>query len=493
MRSARWRLLLLLVATACARPALGPVPAREDRASLRRAIDSLLAAPETRHARWGVLIVDPARGDTLYSHDAGKLLVPASNMKILTSAVALDALGPDYRYRTPLLAGGPVRDGTLHGDLFVAGRGDPSVSDRLSGDAMLPLRALADSLRARGITRITGRVLAFGDAFPDATAGFGWAWEDLETSSGAVVDELLFNEGISEVFVVAGSSPGEAPRARTGPAAGYPRLRVTAVTTARGTGRDSVAQLDAVKDTLRGEVVISGKIPMGDTVTLVVTHSNPSEAFRAALREAFKNAGVAVGDSLLPPAAPRDTLVVLESPPLSDILAAFMKPSQNQIGEMLLKTVALVRTDTGTARAGRRIVGERLLAWGVPRDGFLVYDGSGLSRRNFVSPETVVRVLDAMRLGPHATVYFDAFPVAGVDGTLRGRMRGTLADANVRGKTGTLGNVRALSGYVTAADGRQLIFSIIANNYLVPTDYITRIQDVIAARLARLREARSGN
>jgi D-alanyl-D-alanine carboxypeptidase/D-alanyl-D-alanine-endopeptidase (penicillin-binding protein 4) len=491
MRSGRCRLLIVLAVAACARPALAPSPVHYDRTSLRRAVDSLLAAPETRHARWGVLIVDPERGDTLYSRDAGKLLVPASNMKILTSAVALDVLGPDFRYRTPFLARGAIKDGVLNGDLLVVGRGDPSVSDRLSGDAMLPLRAAAGSLRSRGIKRIAGRILPHGDAFPDANAGFGWAWEDFETSSGAVVDELLFNEGISELVVAAGMAPGDTARVRATPARSVPRLRVTALTTARS-GRDSVARLDAVKDTLRGDVVVTGTIPVGDTAVLVVTHRDPTEAFLSAFREAILDSGIAVGDSVLPPVGPIDTLFVLESPPLTGILAAFLKPSQNQIGEMLLKSVALARTDTGTARVGRRIVSERLVAWGAPRDGFLVYDGSGLSRRNLVSPETIAHVLDAMRRGPHSMAYYDALPIAGVDGTLRGRMRSTVAEANARGKTGTLGNVRSLSGYVTTADGRQLIFSVIANNYLTPTDYITRVQDAITVRLAQLWESRAG-
>src|SRR5688572_12557421 len=129
MRSARWRLLLAFAVTGCARGAIAPVPARDDRATLRYVIDSLLAAPETRHARWGVLVVDPERVDTLYSRDAGKLFVPASNMKIVTSAVALDALGPDFRFSTPFYYRGGVTNGRLHGDLLVVGRGDPTISD----------------------------------------------------------------------------------------------------------------------------------------------------------------------------------------------------------------------------------------------------------------------------------------------------------------------------------------------------------------------------
>lgn len=446
----------------------------------------MLAAREVRQARWSILIVDPAKGDTLYSRDAGKLMVPASNMKILTAAVALDALGPEFQFETVVLSRGTRADSVIRGDLLVAGRGDPGVSDRVAGDAMIPLRAIADSLWDRGVRRIVGRVAAHGNAFPDANAGFGWAWEDFETSSGAFVDELLFNEGVSDVQVWAGSQPGEPVRVKTSPAASFPRVRVEASTIARGTGRDSVAQLDVVKDTARGEMVVTGTIPAGDSTTLIATHSDPAGAYIAALREALTERGIAVLDSAISDTS-IDTLFRMRSQPLPAILAAFMKPSQNQIGEMLLKTVALQKTDTGTARVGRRLVGERLRAWGAEPDGFLVYDGSGLSRRNLISAETVVHVLDAMRQSPHFTVYFDAFPVAGVDGTVRGRMRGTAAEANLRGKTGTLGNVRSLSGYVTTASGRQLLFSVLCNNYTVPTDYITRVQDVIGARLAAMR------
>lgn len=485
---ATWRLVVLGVTAGCARTALAPSPSLDERASLRHVLDSMMAAPATRHARWGVLIVDPERADTLYSRDAGKLLVPASNMKIVTAAIALDALGPDFTFSTPFLARGELRADTLRGDLLVAGRGDPSVSDNMAGDAMLPLRAVADSLRARGVRHVRGRVLPAGDAFPDANAGFGWQLEDLDFAYGAVVDELLFNEGFSEIMVTGAQRPGDAPVVRTSPARTFPRVRIEAKTTPRGVGRDSVAQLDAVKDTLRGDVVLTGTIPTADTTTLVVTHRDPTEAYIAALREALADRGITVGgDSVMAASVRVDTLFVAKSPPLSQILASFMKPSQNQIGEMLFKSVALLRADTGSALVARRVFSERLRSWGAEPDGFFIADGSGLSRRDLVSPETIVRVLDAMRRSPHFETYYDAFPVAGVDGTLRSRMRSTPAEANVRGKTGTLGNVRSLSGYVTTAGGRQLIFSVLSNNYLTSTDYISRVQDTIAVRLTRLR------
>ena len=448
----------------------------------------MIAVPALRTARWGILIVDPDRGDTIYARDAAKLFVPASNQKILTAAITLDAFGPAHHFRTVFL-GGPVRDGMLLSDLVVVGGGDPAVSDHVAGDAMLPLLLVADSLWARGVRSIRGGVRSAGNAFPDANAGFGWVLDDLEEPYSAVVDELLFNEGYADIRVRGGARAGDPVVATPAPARTVPRLRVTATTVERA-GGDTVARLSAVKDSVTWEVVVSGTIPAGDSAVLQATHHDPAVAYVSALREALVARGITVQDSAGAPAAPTDTLVVLASPPLERILQFFMKPSQNQIGEMLFKSLALAKTDTGAARVARRLYGERLRAWGAPPDGFLVFDGSGLSRRNMVSPETIVRVLDAMRRSPMFQSYYDAFPVAGVDGTVRGRMRGTVGEGNVRAKTGTLGNVRSLSGYVTTAGGQMLLFSILCNNYVVGTDHISRVQDSIAVRAARLRVTR---
>ena len=486
MRIVRSSVLAVFVCVACTRASTAPSPVRLERAPLQRTIDSLLSLPETRQARWGVLVVDPEAGDTIYSRDAGKLFVPASNMKIITSAVALAVLGSDFRYATPILGSGPVRTGVLDGDLLVVGRGDPTVSDNAAGDAMLPLRVLADSLWAHGLRRVRGRVLASGNAFPDANAGAGWSWDDLDESYGALTDELLFNEGFSVVQVTGAAQAGAPPSVRTRPAATFPRVRVEARTVERR-GADTVAHLTLVKDTVRGDVVVGGTVPVGDSASLEVTHADPDAAFIAALREALAYRGVVVNDSAVTAGTTTDTLATLRSPPLSAILRDFLKPSQNQIGEMLFKTIALQRGDTGSERIARRLITDQLRLWGVRDDGVVVADGSGLSRMDLVSPETIVRVLDAMRRAPTFGVYRDALPLAGFDGTLASRMRGTRADANVRGKTGTLTGVRSLSGYITTLDGRLLIFSMLCNNYTVPTAFITRVQDAIAARLASLR------
>jgi D-alanyl-D-alanine carboxypeptidase/D-alanyl-D-alanine-endopeptidase (penicillin-binding protein 4) len=427
----------LLVAVACAgqtQPAtLAPTAATA--AALRPFADSLIGDRMFRSANWGALVVDPLTGDTLYSHNAGKLFMPASNEKLLTGATALAQLGPNFRFVTRFATNGVVHDSTLEGDLIVIGRGDPTFSDSMrTGDYRNAFRDMADSLRARGIRRIRGSLRRAGDAFPDSTYGFGWQVDDLATPSGAVIDELFLNEGL------------------------LPANR------ARASG-----------DTAAGPIVIR----------------DPAAAFLGALAAALAerhivldggaDARIALADSALRP------LFDLHSVPLSMILPRMLKPSQNQIAEILFKTLALENTGVGTADSARRVVERQLLAWGALPDGFAVRDGSGMSRHDYVTPETIVRVLDTMRTRADFQSWYDALPVAGVDGTLATRMNRTAAERNVHAKTGTVDKTRSLSGYVSMADGRLLIFSFLCNNFSVPNREVDRVQEAMLVLLASSR------
>ncbi len=432
-------LSLTLCAAACGgrihASALGPTDSRE---SLRLFADSLIGDPMFRSANWGALIVDPLSHDTLFSHNAGKLFVPASNEKLLTGATALTQLGPDFRFITRFATNGTVRNGALEGDLMVIGRGDPTFSDSMrAGDYRNAFRDMADSLAAHGIHRIIGSLRRGGDAFPDSTYGFGWAVDDLGTPSGAVIDELFLNEGI----LPAGSGRSYGVNA----------------------GRNFVIR-------------------------------DPAAAFLSALADGLTERGISYSGSIDPHTPVADAglnpIFELKSAPLSAILARMAKPSQNQIAEILYKTLALEKTGVGTADGGRRIVERQLTAWGALPDGFAVRDGSGMSRRDMVTPETIVHLLDAMRTGPNFQVWYAALPIAGVDGTIGARMKGTPAENNVHAKTGTLDKVRSLSGYVTSADGRMLEFSFLCNNFVVPTREVDRVGEAILARIA---SARIGN
>jgi len=484
-----------------ARAATGVSPSGSAKNALHATIDSLVNAPQFRNAHWGVLIVDPTSGDTLYSHNAGKLFMPASNMKLLTSSTALVQLGPDFRYRTTIAARGTVQGGVLDGDLLVFGRGDPTVSDHMRGDAMRPLTDVADSLIARGIHRVTGQVIDAGNAFPGSVFGFGWTYDDFEDDYSAPIDELLFNEGVSTIVVRGGAAPGDPVSVTTLPARTFPRVRSLATTVAAGAEqasdgatstngrrRATATRIDVTKDSAFGGFVLTGQVQVSDSVNVTVTHHDPDEAYVEALTEALRARGTTVDGAIRSDSgmARVDTLLVMQSLPLSDILPALMKPSQNQIAEILLRTLALERTGVGTPDSGRAVVVRQLLSWGADSGGYIVRDGSGLSRYDYVSPETIVRVLNAMRQSPSFQVFYTSLPIAGVDGTIRTRMRGTKAEGNLHAKTGTVAQARSLSGYVTTADGRLLLFSMLCNNFTTPVAEVTRVQDVIGAALASL-------
>lgn len=471
-----------------------PQPLLSTRAALRQFIDSLADAPEFRSAQWGLLVVDPVRGDTLYSRNADKLFMPASNQKLLTASTALTQLGPEHRWPTTLLARGPVRNGVLEGDLVVRGTGDPSVSTSMFNDALIPLRALADSLRAHGVSHVRGRVVAAPSPFTDSPLGFGWSWDDLDEPYSAGVDALYFNEGFTQVVVYGGATAGDSVRAITRPATSYPTLIVHARTVARAaaaaSAADSLAARPAIvvgQDSSRTGMLVSGTIAAGDSTIAEVAFRDYAGAYLGAFREALRNEGVVVDGMATDTTAHLDSLTGMMSPPLRQILPYFAKPSQNQIGELLFKTLALEKTGVGTADSAQQVVSRQLLAWGAAPDGFAVRDGSGLSRHDFVSPRTIVDVLDAMRRSPDFKIFYDALPIAGVDGTIRNRMRGTPAAGNVHAKTGTLDKVRSLSGYVTTADGHMLLFSALNNNYVVPTRRVDQVTDALSVRLATLR------
>ncbi|HEY4132632.1 MAG TPA: D-alanyl-D-alanine carboxypeptidase/D-alanyl-D-alanine-endopeptidase [Gemmatimonadaceae bacterium] len=457
---------------------------------LRAFVDSLTDAPEFSNAHWGILIVDPESHDTLYSRNAGKLFMPASNMKILTSSTALTQLGPNFRYRTGFAARGTVSNGTLNGDLLVIGRGDPSVSDHMLHDAMIPLRGIADSLAARGIHSITGRVVPAGNAFPGDVFGYGWTYDDFEASYSAPIDELLFNEGFSVLHVRGGDTPGAPVQVTTSPARTFPRVRVLATTggtAAEGQRRRRNDGLRVRKDSTTWDIIVEGQIPPRDTTTIEVTHHDPDQAYVAAVAEVLTDKGITIGGSPSDTTARVDTLVTLSSPPLSEILKALLKPSQNQIAEMLFRTIALQKYGEGRTDSAAAVIKAQIGAWGAVPNESVIRDGSGLSRYDYISPNTVVRILDGMRKAPTFNVYYDALPIAGVDGTIRNRMKGTPAENNVHAKTGSVALSRSLSGYVTSADKRMLIFSFLSNNWTTPVASVEHVQDAIATRLASMR------
>jgi D-alanyl-D-alanine carboxypeptidase/D-alanyl-D-alanine-endopeptidase (penicillin-binding protein 4) len=468
-------------------PAAAPKMAGRVRA-LQHDLDAILAAPSLDRGYWGVLVKSLKTDETLYARNARKLMMPASNMKIVTLAAAAERLGWNYAYETTILAAGAISAGVLDGDLVVVGAGDPSLMDA----AAQPLFARwAEQFKATGISTISGRIIGDDSTFEDGPLGMGWSWDDLPDGYAAGVGALQFNENMARVTLTPGAAVGDPASVTVTPDAGL--VVHNRLTTGAAASEESIRT-----HRLPGsaQLELQGSLPVGSAPSVhTVSVDDPTLFFVTALRTALINHGIdvrgpAVDIDDVTDAPSRDEsvqLVSYRSPPLSTLAIRLMKGSQNQYAETLLRTIG-VAAGTPTAAMGAATTGAVLKEWGLAEGGWILRDGSGLSRYNYVTPETLVAILAHIDHDETLRSPFEAsLPVAGKDGTLASRMKGTPAEGNARAKTGSMANVRALSGYVTTADGEPLVFSILANNFETAAEVVTKAADAIVIRLAELK------
>jgi D-alanyl-D-alanine carboxypeptidase/D-alanyl-D-alanine-endopeptidase (penicillin-binding protein 4) len=463
--------------------ALLAAPVRAQETRLGQAITALLLRLGP-HAITAVRVVSLDRGEVLYERNADLSLNPASNMKLLTSATALAKLGPEYRFTTRVLASArPDADGTVAGDLALQGGGDPVLETE-------GLQKLADGVKAAGIRKVTGSLKVDDYRFDTERLGAGWNWDDEPFSYSAQISALAVNRNVLHVDVSPGGAPGDPPVVRVRPLEGYARVVVDAATGERGSG----TEIRIGRERARNEIRVSGSIAV-DAAPLKareVTMEEPELLAGALFLKLLSERGVQVGSSVARAPASRDAVLVaaLQSPPLKGIVALENKPSDNLIAETLLKELGYACKKSGTAESGGQVVEGWLKELGIDTGGLRVSDGSGLGRRNLVTARLMSDLLAKADRQPWREAFINSLPVAGVDGTLRSRMKDSLAERNVRAKTGTISRVSALSGYVTTAGGERLAFSILLNNFPGPTsgsDGAKRVEDGIAVALAAWR------
>ena len=451
------------------------------------------------NAWWGVHIVDLSNGEVIYSHNAGKSFIPASNTKLYTSAAALDQLGPDYVYTTRLYHDGTVENGVLKGNLIVRGSGDPTIGFRPDQDDPTALfRAWADSLLRRGITRIEGDLIGDDDLFADDAIGYEWSQADLLYYYGAEISALSFNDNVVS-FSIASRAPGEAGTVSWEPlSTSYVEVQNATVTGPDGSRLDE----GYYREPGTNRFVLSSQVPPGFTDEEDLAIHNPTLYFTHILRETLVDEGISVTgvarDIDVLPLKPSYSdgqlglLAVHDSPPLDSIAAWVNKDSNNLYAEMMLRTLGAVRplpgsdAEAGSAAMGLDVAYETFGAAGVDTSRLHLVDGSGLSRHNLVTPEMTVQLLRYMDGHPRPEVreaFLESLPIGGVDGTLENRYRGTPAETHVLAKTGTVSHASTLSGYVTGATGRRFAFSLMCNHYTVPTRVVRAVQDRVVNHL----------
>ncbi|MBI2375234.1 MAG: D-alanyl-D-alanine carboxypeptidase/D-alanyl-D-alanine-endopeptidase [Deltaproteobacteria bacterium] len=460
------------------------LPARADEPdTLTRTLKEILRSPELEGVSVGVHVRSVSDGRTIFERDGSRLLNPASNVKLVTSALALSHLGPAYRFRTLVYRDGSIRNGALQGNLYVKGFGDPTLtSENLFG--------IINEIALSGIQRLQGSIVVDDTFFDAVTDGPGWDQEASDRSYAPAIGALAVNYGTFTVRVLPGESVGAPARVVLWP--DVPSLEVaSSVTTRAGGSRSRLWIGTSVRDdggvlaTIRGAVA-AGE-PLGEEIYRRV--NQPGIYAGQTIKRMLELRGVSVEGTIKLAAVPRQNVVLVAShvsEPLGSIVSTLNKHSSNFIAEMILKTVAAeLRGSPGTWQKGAELMTEFLVGLGLPAGSFVLENGSGLNDVNRMSPEQLTLLLRAMHRQPEiANEYAASLAVAGSSGTITSRFADSPAEGRLRAKTGSLTGVSALSGYVTTRDDQLLAFSIMMNGYEGRARLMWKVQDRIGAALA---------
>jgi len=481
-------------------------PQPETLESLQARLAAHVSQPRYTAAAWGVKVVSLDTGITVFESNANKYFSPASNTKLYTAALALDRLKADFRIRTSLYATTrPDADGRLKSDLIVYGRGDPSIAASWNeGDYFRGLESIVDALAGAGVKQIEGDLVGDESYFVGPPFGSGWEWDDLQWYYGAEVSSLSINDNSVDLFVTPAERAGIPCKITTGPQTSHVTIMNRTQTVPKGTQ----SRISVYRPVGANVIYVSGSLGVGDRgYTGYVAVSNPAALFISMFKDALARRGITVKgrtrtvDAKYREILPLDMKKVVElgsiqSPPLSEIARKMLKPSQNLYAQLLLLQVGanywkseISNLKSGISNskpqsssqssnatqpeepdyetmeeAGVDALNSFLEAAGIRKGDVMIEEGSGLSRRNIITPAATVELLKFMSRHPVADLYRESLPIAGVDGTLEKRMRETPAARNVHAKTGSLRYVYTLSGYVTTAAGERLAFSILVNN-----------------------------
>ena len=491
---------------------------------LQEEIDQIVSTPPLDQVNWGIRIVDPERGQILYSRHAHLKFIPASNMKLLSTATALSLLGPDYRYQTEFFGVGSFEEGgrVLDGDLLLRAGGDPTLSQRFYPSAEAPLDSLAEGLWAAGVQTVTGSLVVDVSTWDSTSVPGSWMVQNLSGTSGATGGAFSIAEGVLTVEITAGEEEGSPAHARWWPYLGDESISVEFVTVHPDSSTRG-RSIEYLPESRRLE--LGGKIRVGEVDTIRVSQRDPVRLASAALVRALARRGIEIqggtriawdlGEPVGPgscttgrrpgskatPVIPLQNLETSEaplqecldatritgltSPRMSEVVQAILEPSQNWMTEQLVRTLGSELGQEGSWREGFRIEQEFLTQEvGVDSLDIIFRDGSGMSTQNLVTPRAIVRILDYMRASSNSGIFRNALASPGEEeSTLRNRL--SSLESRIFGKTGTLTHVTSLSGYVFTDSGRELIFSILTNGSGLSSGVVRAGIDRVTEAIAR--------
>lgn len=440
-------------------------------------VDAIANRPEFSRSRWGILIQPLSSTATLYSRDAQKYFIPASNVKLLTTAAALQKLGADFRIKTSVYSG-------ENGSLYVAGRGDPSIAEA-------QLKSLAQQLKQRGISQVN-QLIGDDSYFQGSAVNPNWEWEDAQAGYGAPINSLIFNQNAIELLL----SPQELGQPlkvtfAEPKLANQWQIQNNSITVAQNESEF----IEVGREFDRPAIRVSGQLKVGaESESAYVAVVNPANNFLQHFQQVLAAEGIPVKKALVASVSGNfnQELATVESPPLAELVRKTNRESNNLYAEVLLRLLGKVtdkmpQQQEDTDEIGLKELKTALTQLGVNPNSYILADGSGLSRHNLISPEALVQTLRFMANSPAASIYRQSLPIAGESGTLKNRLNNTPNRVILQAKTGTLSGVSALSGYIEVPDYEPLVFSIIVNQSDLSAASMRSATDEIVLLLNRLR------
>jgi PBP4 family serine-type D-alanyl-D-alanine carboxypeptidase len=451
-------------------------------------VDSLLSQNALVGSSWSLLFYAPDRDKVIAQYDPDRLLAPASTAKAITSAVAIDRLGPDYQFETSFYTSKPLSaSGILDGELVIFAGGDPSMETAADDSLHAPwMKNIADSLFARGLRELNGGIRLALNGYRLECAPSSWEIGDIKEGFAPAVDGFGFNGNVCHMTILPGDDVGDPAEIKLNPE--YSPLKVNS---SIQTGEPSSWNwVDYYITPCHNEITISGGIAADDDGEFIwMPIQNPAGYFGAALKEALTDKGIKVSGEII---IDRDGVskndyrtpfYVHRSAPLIKTLALMNKKSDNYSAEYILRALGMNRLGSGSSEAGIRAIESFMSEHKIDDREIQLLDGCGLARRNLCSARGLVSVMTVMNRSKYADAYKYTLSHSGMDGTLSGRMGSQKLAGRVRAKTGTITYVSSLAGYLTLASGEDVAFAMICNNFRTSRHLIRRVQDQIIERI----------
>ena len=478
------------------REIIRPSPLQE----LKNDLDALLDNPDFSNANVGVAVLSLESGEYFYRKNENKNFIPASTQKLITTAAALEFLGPDFRFYTNLYLDGEIQEnGEFLGNIIIRGSGDPTLSEYFTDEPSEIIQEWVDVLDSLGITSIRGNIIGDDSYFDDHYYAPGWSWDDMTYPYSSQVNAISFYDNKIDLHVFPGDSLNPVASVSMFPENTYVQI----INNVRTAQHGEASEIGIIREARTNIIELYGNIARDTSVRdyrmdLAVTIHNPTRFILNLFKNSLERRQIRFRGALFDindwhekiRYVDMNPVHVRESKPVAEIIGITNRESHNLCADILLKTIGKETRGEGSFSAGTEQLENFCMMSGINTDNIKLVDGSGLSRYNLMSPAYQIALLSAVYRSPYSDYFINSLARPGENGTLERRMTRSLAENSVFAKTGTMNNISNICGYIETRDDEMLAFSIMMNNFTVPQSLSRTLQDLICMRLASFKRGK---